>query len=99
MNKSPLTKILLGILAILSIWSLILCYRVISKSRDFRNLNAQATAMSVRLNAFNSLAVECLDYSKKNPAIDPILESVGIKSKGGAAATNTSASAPKTAGK
>ncbi len=98
MNKSPLTKILVGILAILSIWSLILCYGFITKSRQLRSLNAQANAITFRQNLLNSLAVDCIEYSKKNAAIDPILESVGVKPKAGAASTNTS-TPPKTAGK
>ncbi len=92
MNKSPLTKILVGILAILSIWSLILCYSFISRSRQLRALNAQANAISFRQNLLNSLAADCVEYSKKNSAIDPILEGVGIKSKAGSA-TNAGAAA------
>jgi len=80
MNKSPLTKVLLGVLTIIALWSLVLCYSFIAKSRELRTLNAQAAQINFRQQAANALVMDVLEYSKKNPAINPILESIQAKS-------------------
>jgi len=76
MNKSPLTKVLLGVLALISLWSLVLCYSYNSKTRELRLLNGQAAAINFRQQAANALVLDVMKYSEKNPSIKPILESI-----------------------
>ncbi len=89
MKNSPLTKALLVVVVAISLWSVYLCWSFITKSRDLRQLQAQVNFFSSRQQVLQNLLAECVEYSKKNPAINPILESAGVRS------TGTNAAAPK----
>ena len=88
MKNSPLTTILLVLLAISALCSVWFCLSYISKSRELHALRSQTTRINGRGMAFNALLTDTMEYSKKNPAIDPLLETVGLKPKSGAAGTN-----------
>ena len=47
--------------------------------RKLRKLQPQVVNVQNNQNIINALANEALEYSKHNPAIDPILEPVGLK--------------------
>jgi len=96
MNKSPLTKVLLGVLTLIALWSLVLCYSYISKTRELRMLNPQAVAAQIGFfqQKANALVADVVEYGKKNPDINPILDSIRPKSNSTATAT-----APKSATK
>ncbi len=81
---SPLTTVLLTLVVISALASLVLCYIYNSNSREIRSLQGQAAMVNNNRAVINQLAAEALEYSKKNPSIDPILESVGLKLKPGA---------------
>jgi hypothetical protein len=93
MKNSPMTTILLTVLAFSAIFSLITCYLFVSRSRELRELQVTTQNIEVKKRTAMALANDAVEYSKKNPAIDPILEQVGLKPKPGAA------SAPKPATK
>ena len=94
MKNSPITTVLLVALAILSVWSAISCVKFISRSRELRRLQNAVGVINARQAGINALVNDAVEYSKKNSAIDPILESIGAK------ATHTnSAAAAKPAGK
>jgi len=95
MNNSPLPKILLGILAIISIWSLILCWSYFKAVREARDLQLQMNAMNYKQQVFASLINESVEYSKKNAAIEPILRPI----LGQPAPAAAPASAPKASSK
>lgn len=78
MNKSPLTSILTGALGLSALVSLILCYLYISTTREARTIQGQVMNATLKRNVVNGLAGEALEYSKKNPAITPLLQSVGV---------------------
>jgi hypothetical protein len=61
--------------------------------RELQKLQATALDMSTKLNAAQSLAAEAVEYSKRNPAIDPILVQFELKPKPGAVSP---APAPRT---
>ncbi len=87
MKNSPLTTILLGVLTVSALASVVLCWLYISNTRELRSLQSQANIINNNRAVMTALANDALEYSKKNPAIDPILESVGLKpSKSGATA-------------
>jgi hypothetical protein len=67
---------LLGINVVLSAW---FCFRAVMVTRDSRQLGREVRAIQIEQARFQSLAAECLAYSDKNPAINPILESVKLK--------------------
>jgi hypothetical protein len=56
-----------------------LCWTFIGNARELRSLQAQATQINNSRAMIQALANETIEYSKTHPAIDPILESVGLK--------------------
>jgi hypothetical protein len=88
MKNSPLTTILVGLLTLSALLSLWLCRSFIANARELRSLQAQATQINNSRAMIQALANETLEYGKTHPAIDPILESVGLKpGKAGSAPT------------
>ena len=57
----------------------ILCVQYYFKTRDLRNLQGTATFYQQRELVLKQLVAELLEYSKTNPAIDPLLVSIGAK--------------------
>ncbi len=81
MKSNPLTSILLGVLALSAVASVVCCYFFVSDTREKGSLNGVIMNFRIREPALNALVGDCLEYSKKNPAIDPLLESIGAKPK------------------
>ena len=79
MKNSPLTTILLGVLTISALASVALCWSFIANARELRSLQGQAAQINNSRAMVQALANETLEYSKTHPAIDAILESVGLK--------------------
>ena len=79
MKNSPLITILLGVLTVSALASVVLCWLYISNTRQLRSLQSQANMINNNRTVMTALANDTMEYSKKNPAIDPILESVGLK--------------------
>jgi len=79
MKNSPLTSILLAVLAISAVWSVISCMQYITNTREIRRLQNQVAAAQYRQNAFQALLYDTKDYGKTHPQMDPILESIGLK--------------------
>ena len=91
MKNSPLAGILLGVLTISALASLVMCWLHIKASRELRMWQTQVGMVQNNRNVVSGLVAEALEYSKKNQAINPILESFG-KPK-------TNANVPAPAGK
>jgi hypothetical protein len=83
MKNSPLTTILLALLAISAVLSLVFCWNYIRKSRELRGLQYQVTQINQRSAAINSLMNEVIDYGRKNPNhdIERVLESFGFTNR------------------
>ena len=79
MKNSPLTTILLGVLTLSALTSVVLCWLYISNTRELRALQTQATLINNNRTLINALASDTVEYSKTHPAIEPILESMGLK--------------------
>ncbi len=77
--KSPLTTILLAVLALSALLSLGLCWGYVSNARELRTLQTQAAFINNKRAEINALANLAVQYSQKNPAINPLLESAGLK--------------------
>jgi len=93
MKTSPLTTFLLAVLALSAVLSVVFCSLYVSSTRQLRLLQGQMNFINSRTAAITSLANEALEYSKHNPAIDPLLEASGIKpSKTAPPSTNKPAS-------
>lgn len=99
MKQSPLTTALLFILVASALASVVLCWVYISNARELRVLQGQAAMVNNNRAYINALASDALEYSKKNPAIDPILEAAGIKPGKSAPAPGAGAASTKPASK
>jgi hypothetical protein len=78
-GKNQLPLILTGLLFVCAIVAAVgaICYSI--ASTELRALQSQAARMESGRNLTRALASEAMEYSKRNPAIDPILQSVGLK--------------------
>ena len=79
MKNSPLTTILLGVLTLSALASVVLCWLYISNTRELRSLQTQAAQINNNRALINALASDTVEYSKTHQAMEPILESVGLK--------------------
>ncbi len=79
MKNSPLTTVLLAITALSAVLSLVFCGLFISNSRQLNRVRTAITAANNNRGFINQLASDMLEYSKKNQAIDPLLEWIGAK--------------------
>ena len=70
--------------ALASVW---LCWKCIGRERELRQLRTAVGAVEGNRRLAQSLAAEGLEYSKRNSAIDPILEGAGVKPRSAAAST------------
>ena len=81
MKNNTLGSLLVGILfvcAVLTTWASV---RYFFSLREAQRLQAQTIAINNTRNATQALANEAVEYSKRNPAIDPILQQFEIKPK------------------
>jgi hypothetical protein len=79
MNKTPLTSILLAVLFISALASVGLCYLCTRNAMRLVELQSQLSFAQTRSAYIGALAKDAVEYSAKNPAIDPILEAAGVK--------------------
>ena len=84
--------VLLVLQVISSLGSAIYCWKYVACTRELRTLQTQTAFINNNRSLINALANDALEYSKKNPSIDPILESVGLKPAKSAAPTGTKSS-------
>jgi hypothetical protein len=90
MKQSPLPKILLGVLAVIAAFTAYFTYLALRNGTELREFQTKLTLINQRLPVINALAMDLIEYSKKNPGLDPLLESYGFKPG------KTSAPAPAT---
>ena len=79
MKSNSSTTGLTVALAISLILSMIFCMQYMFRTRELRALSGQIAAINGYRNGIQQLAADCLQYSEKNPAINPVLEVVGLK--------------------
>ena len=96
MKNSPLTTVLLVLLACAAVGGVVLCGMYIHTTRELRNLQYKVQDINAKQAYMNQLANEAPEYSKRNAAIDPILESAGIKLKAGGSTNATGGTGSKT---
>ncbi len=89
MNKSPVAKVLLFIVAVLSVWSLVLCWTYFNRARQLQDMQIQVYRISQAQQGFQMLLNESAEYSKTHPAMDTLLRSIpGIQAAPSAAQKN-----------
>ena len=79
--------ILVVVLAFSALFSLVLCYAGINRSRELGSLRYDTSVIETKRRIGGALASDALEYSKTHPDYMPILEAAGLKPRP-AAATN-----------
>jgi len=81
MKNNTITTVLNGVLAVSLLLSVIFCLQFIFLSREARSISGQVNGINAFRASVQALVNDCVAYAEKNPAISPILESVGVKTK------------------
>lgn len=76
MNNSPIPKALLVILLVIALGSCWYCLAYRSRINQLRRLQADISTVNFMQQRFSMLVNEANNYSKKNPAMEPILRSL-----------------------
>ncbi len=86
-GKNLSLSLLVGLIFLWSLGSLLCVFLLTRSTSQLRGLQTQAARMESSRNFLRALATDCLEYSKKNPAINPVLISVGLNPMPAPAAT------------
>jgi hypothetical protein len=79
MKHNALLMLLVALLAVAVLMTAGLSYGYVRASQQLPALQEQANKVQRNRTLFQSLAADSVEYSRRNPAIDPILQSVGFK--------------------
>ena len=72
-------SILTGILAVCLLLSAFFCIKIFFQTRELRSLGGQVQRINAYRANMQALMVDCIEYSKTHPNIDPILQQAGLK--------------------
>ena len=79
MKNDTLTGVLIGVLTLCTLFLIFFCVFHVFTLRQVRQMQAKMIVINSRRQAINALATDVMEYSKTHPAIDPVLESVGLR--------------------
>src|ERR1044071_6284629 len=79
MKSNALASLLTGAVMVCALTVAFLSIRYFFTLRELQKLQAQYVFMNNTRNAAQALAADAMEYSKRNPAIDPILIQYEIK--------------------
>ena len=81
MNRDPITTVLAGALLVSVLATAGVCYWYLQASRQLRTAQLQMLTVNRNRALLQQFATQAMEYSRGNPAILPILEGVGIRSR------------------
>lgn len=79
MNNNYLAGALVGLLFLSALSASLFCFRYLTCMRKLSHLQGQFATIQNRRNQIQALANDAVEYSRRNPAIDPLLQDVSIK--------------------
>jgi hypothetical protein len=79
--------LLVGLLLVSAVAAALLMVRVSFATRDLRRIQPKIIEINARMNLAQALLNDTLEYSKRNPAIDPLLQSMKFKTNAATGAT------------
>ena len=94
MKSNALASLLTGAVMVCALTVAWLSIRYFFTLRELQKLQGQYVFMNNTRNAAQALASEAMEYSKRNPAIDPILIQYEIKPRPTNAAPSSPSAAP-----
>ena len=71
--------VLAGMLLVVASLTAFLTYRYFSLVKQMQILQAQSEMVNYNRTRFKSLVSDSAEYSRQNPALDPILQSIGVR--------------------
>lgn len=80
MRPNPLGAILVGVFAACALITAWVSLRYYFSMKEWHRLQAQAFTINSTRSAIQGLASEAVEYSRRNPAIDSVLQRFDIKS-------------------
>ena len=85
LKQESFAAFLVGTLAVCAVASVVLSANYCFSTRTLRRLQPQALEHQARLNHAQALLEDTIEYSKRNPDIDPLLRSLNVKTNAVAA--------------
>ena len=89
MNRDPITLLLATALLVGATATAGICYWYLQCIRDHQVAQEEVARINRNKSYMQALAAESVEYARKNPALVPILQSVGLRQRG---ATNANPS-------
>jgi hypothetical protein len=83
MNRDPVTAILAAALVISVMLTAGLCYAYLHVSQNNQSAQREVARLNAQRSLMQPLAAECLEFSRKNPSIIPVLQSLGLRTRSG----------------
>ena len=90
MKNSPFAAVLVALLFASAVSASVFALRYAFGTRALRQIQSQVVAVNNSLAFAQSLLNDTLEYSKRNPAIDPLLQSMNMKTNSVAGKTTNS---------
>ena len=82
MKKDPITSLLLVLLTFCVIAIACVSFAFVTGMRTLHIMQSETASIAHTRTVAQSLAADTVEYSKRNPAIIPLLRSVGIRTGG-----------------
>jgi hypothetical protein len=79
MQKNPVIAFLSGALCLAALGVFVLAISCEVRFRQLRTLQPRVANIQLTQNVVTALANDMMEYSKHNPAVDPLLQQVGLK--------------------
>ena len=92
MKNSPFAAILVALLFVSAALASVFALRYAFGTRDLRQMQSRVVAINNSMAFAQSLLNDTLEYSRRNPAIDPLLQSLNMKTNSAAGRTTNSVS-------
>jgi len=88
MRKNSFTALLVGLLFVSAAAATVQVLRLSLATRDLRRMHPRIVEINAHWNLAQALLNDTLEYSKRNPAIDPLLQSLNFKTNSAAGAAS-----------
>ena len=88
MRNNSYTALLVGLLFISAVAAAVQVLRLSFAMRDLRRIQPRIMEINANLSLTQALLNDTLEYSKRNPAIDPLLQSLNFKTNSVAGAAS-----------
>ena len=89
MKNNPIGVVLAGVLTLLAVCAAMLFVVFVQSSRTLQRLQGEVFVANRNQAALQNLLNEAIEYSHRDPSIEPVLQSMGIRARASAPSTAT----------